>query len=304
MTTNLIYKYVWLVDTIYRAGRISLKEINECWLHSSLSDGEEIPRRTFNNQRGKIEQIFGLRIECDIRHGYRYYIENAEDIRSGSLQSWLLDTFAVSNLVNDSQSIRERIVIESIPSGQQHLETIIEAMLHEQVVSIESFHYWSHTPRRRCLAPYFVQMSQRRWYVVGKDLDTGEMAHQSLDRITDLTVTDTPYEFPLGFHPKDYGKDYFGVFREPGVEPERVVIRMYENQQYYARSLPLHHSQVETETTEDYSTFEYYVAPTYDFRQEILRHGSAWEVLEPQHLRDEIADAIKMGYELYFKPKE
>ena len=32
MAKNLINKYVWLVETIYRAGRITYEEINEKWL--------------------------------------------------------------------------------------------------------------------------------------------------------------------------------------------------------------------------------------------------------------------------------
>ena len=28
---NLLRKYVWLIDTIYRAKRISFKDINELW---------------------------------------------------------------------------------------------------------------------------------------------------------------------------------------------------------------------------------------------------------------------------------
>ena len=49
MTRDLFDKYIWLVDTIYRAGRITFEEINECWLRSRLSEGKDIPLRTFHN---------------------------------------------------------------------------------------------------------------------------------------------------------------------------------------------------------------------------------------------------------------
>ena len=35
-TAVLFNRYVWLVDTIYRAGRLSFEEINERWVRSSL----------------------------------------------------------------------------------------------------------------------------------------------------------------------------------------------------------------------------------------------------------------------------
>jgi len=42
-------KYVWLVETIQRAGEISLKEIQGRWLDSDLSEGVELSQRTFHN---------------------------------------------------------------------------------------------------------------------------------------------------------------------------------------------------------------------------------------------------------------
>jgi len=32
MAKNLINKYVWLVETIYKAGRITFEEINQKWV--------------------------------------------------------------------------------------------------------------------------------------------------------------------------------------------------------------------------------------------------------------------------------
>ena len=55
----------------------------------------------------------------------------------------------------------------------------------------------------------------------------------------------------------------------------------------YLRTLPIHDSQIEIEHTEDYSIFGFYLAPTYDFVQELRKHGSNLEVLEPEHLRED-----------------
>ena len=56
MATNQLNKYVWLVETIYRARRISLKEINRRWLANDMSDGLEIPERTFHKWRIAVEE--------------------------------------------------------------------------------------------------------------------------------------------------------------------------------------------------------------------------------------------------------
>lgn len=62
------------------------------------------------------------------RGEYRYYIENEEDISKNELRSWLYNTFCVSNALANSQSIKDRIILEYVPSGQEYLQTIIEAM--------------------------------------------------------------------------------------------------------------------------------------------------------------------------------
>jgi hypothetical protein len=41
-------EYIWLVNTIRRAGKISLAEINEKWLRTEMSEGIELARSTFN----------------------------------------------------------------------------------------------------------------------------------------------------------------------------------------------------------------------------------------------------------------
>lgn len=54
-TAVLFNRYVRLVDTIYRAGRISSEEINEQWERSSLNDmDEELPLKTFHNHKNAL----------------------------------------------------------------------------------------------------------------------------------------------------------------------------------------------------------------------------------------------------------
>ena len=48
MAKNLLNKYVWLVETIYKAKKISYEEINSRWLDNDMSEGKPIPLRTFH----------------------------------------------------------------------------------------------------------------------------------------------------------------------------------------------------------------------------------------------------------------
>lgn len=67
MAKGLFDRYIWLIDTIYRAGKITFEEINKRWLRTEMSNGEEIPLRTFHNHRKAIETMFDINIECNKR---------------------------------------------------------------------------------------------------------------------------------------------------------------------------------------------------------------------------------------------
>lgn len=138
---NLLNKYVWLVETIYKAKRITFEEINERWLGSEISEGVELALRTFHKWRIAVEDMFGLIIECERKGGYHYYIANAEELKTGNIRNWLLNTISVSNLLIDNQHMKDRILLENIPSGQEYLAEIIEAMKngHSQNITYRSF---------------------------------------------------------------------------------------------------------------------------------------------------------------------
>ena len=71
MAKNLINKYVWLAETIYKSGPITFEEINEKWLDQEMDD-KPIPLRTFHKWRIAAEEMFNLNIECERRGGYHY----------------------------------------------------------------------------------------------------------------------------------------------------------------------------------------------------------------------------------------
>ena len=292
-TAVLFNRYVWLVDTIYRAGRISFEEINAQWERSSLNDtGEELPLKTFHNHKNAIQQMFDINIECDRRDGYQYYIEHAEDMERGGVRTWLLNTFAVNHLINESHHLKRRILFEEIPSGQRFLTQIIEAMRDNLTVELTYQSFWNSTASTFEVAPYCVKVFRQRWYVVARSLSDERLRVYSLDRIHELRTTENSFTLPENFDPQAYFADSFGVVVDEKCAVERVKIRVQGIQRQYIRTLPLHASQKEVETTEDVSVFEFHLRPTLDFQQELLTHAvnaeGDIEVLEPQWLREHI----------------
>ena len=290
---SLITKYVWVIETIYHREKISFKELNELWLRDDISRGVEIPKRTFDNWRYVIWDMFGIDIVNENRGQYRYYIDNVEDISRNGLRSWLYNTFCVSNALANSQSIKDRILLEDIPSGQQYLQPIIEAMKENRVINITYHSYWKDEENTFDVQPFCVKLFRQRWYLVARSTysyyyDKGPRIY-SLDRIHGLQTTNETFQLPEDWDAKEFFDNFFGIIADQRIKPETVKLKVSAGQANYIRDLKMHPSQNEIVRNEEYSIFTYRLRPAFDFMQEILRNGEDMEVLQPQWLRKEIA---------------
>ena len=299
MAKNQIKKYVWLVETIYKAKKISLKEINSKWLETDLSEGLEIPRRTFHTWRNEVEDLFGIEIQCDKTDGDRYFIEDRDKLKNNSLQSWLLNTMSVNNMLLENKTLSDRILLENIPSGQDYLSIVTDAMKKSKLLEITYKGYWSEHEHTFPVAPYCVKLFRQRWYLVGNSVYEDKIRIYSLDRVLNASLTEEPFKYPKDFSPEVYYQDCFGVIRDDETEVETVKLKVNADQSNYLRSLPLHPSQEEIETSDDYSIFTLRVRPTFDFYQELLKNGETLEVLEPTWLRKDFKDIVKRMAALY-----
>ena len=298
MSKSLINKYVWLVETLYKAKKITLKEINRRWTQTELSEGEEIPRRTFNNWKNAAEEMFGLVIMCD-KHDDCYYIENRDDLEEGGFQRWLLNTMSVNNTLLENKALSGRILLENIPSGQDFLATVMEAMKKSKLLEITYKGYWSEHEHTFPVAPYCVKLFRQRWYLVGNSINEDIIRIYALDRFLEAHLSDKAFKYPKQFDPEKYFRHCFGIIHDEECPLETVKLKVSSDQANYMRSLPMHHSQEEIECKDDYSIFSLNLRPTFDFQQEILWNGDSVEVLEPLWLRKEIAGTVKRMGNLY-----
>ena len=302
MAMNIINKYVWLVETIYRAHKISFEDINSKWLDDEdFSEGVELPLRTFHKWRIAVEEMFGLVIENEKRGEYRYYIENEHVITKGGMRSWMLNTISTSNLLLENRSLNDRILLEDIPSGREYLQPIIDAMKKNHLIHFTYYNYWRDDYRQHCIEPYCVKLFRQRWYMVGKMLGANVVLVYSLDRMSEFRKSERTFKYPDDFDGEYFFKDCYGIIAGDGTKCEHIVLKVSAGQANYMRDLPLHKSQQEIERKEDYSIFELYVRPTYDFYQEVLKMGSHVEVLEPNYMREEIIRMIETMYNQYKK---
>lgn len=295
----LFQEYIWLVNTIHRAGRITLEDINRKWVKTDMSDGLPMVRSTFNRHKDAIQDMFGIYIECDRKDGFRYYIGNSEVLEEDSIQNWMLSTLSVNSVLSESKAVSDRIILESIPSDGENLHRFIEAMKDSVRIKVVYRRYASEYETTMLVEPCLVKLFNRRWYGLVKSLKHGNYFILSFDRIRGIEITGEKFTLEDEFDPSTWFDGCYGIVRNDDIPVQTVRIRAFGEEVYYLRDLPLHSSQKEVETTDKWSDFEIQMRPTADFFSPLLARGPLIKVLEPQWLADEIRSQHEAAAKLY-----
>ena len=280
-------EYIWLVNTIYHAKAITFAEINERWLKTDMSEGVEMARTTFYRHKCAIEDIFGIYIECDKKNGNKYYIGNEYVLREDSVQNWMLSTLSVGNMVEESQSQHNRILLEHVPSGGEKLQQVIKAMKENRMISLTYRRYGSPENGTYKLAPYCVKLFHQRWYLLAKN-QKEQMKVFAIDRILKIEIFEEKFKVDENFDAYDFFNDSYGVVVNGDKQVERIVLRAYGRKAYALLDLPIHHSQKEIKRTENYTDIEVHLRPTDDFIAHILSRGPWLQVISPQWLLENV----------------
>ena len=290
-TAGLLNRYVWFVTTIYNRGPITLEEMQHRY-ESHFGRGEELGERTFHRYTDAVEELFDIEIKYDrVRRGY--VVADREGIDNMGMRKWLIQTFSVNNILHESQELKNRILLEDVPSGLQHLTTIVDAMREGVKLSMVYQSFGAEKPSTFDVEPWCVKLFEQRWYMLGM---SDKLRIHALDRIKALEPTERKFKLPKKFDAAKFFEDYYGIIiGDEDFDVEPVALKVNAWQSNYLRTLPLHHSQIEVERNDEFSIFEYRLCPSFDFRQKILSMGGAIEVLAPQKLVYQFND---LGHEI------
>ena len=298
MARESINRCVWLVDTIRRYGRITRRQLDECWMRSPLSQGKPFSRRTFYNHRDAVEELFNLRIECDSAT-YEYYIAH-DNSGSESITNWLLNSMSLQDTLAGSHEVADRIFVEDVPSAREHLGTFIDCLKQKHTIRF-SYHPYSRTlPTPGVeIEPYFIKLFKQRWYVIGLNVAEKRIKTYALDRMKDVVALPETFRMPDDFDAQTYFKDAYGIVVDQS-EVRKIVLKVDARQAKYFAALPLHPSQRQT-VSDRFSLFTYNMRITDDFVEELLSHGSRVTVLEPPELRARIRQELSDALSAYTK---
>ncbi len=171
-------------------------------------------------------------------------------------------------------------------------ETLATAVYERRPCAIRYLKPGAEAPSRRVVHPYLVVNSETTWYVVAKCTTVRAERVFRLDRILSLDHCDGTFAVPEEFDADAYlTRTPEGWILDPGsreavVRYSPAVVRWIEERAAY-RSVSL-------ESHDDGSvTVRHSVADPWWLAAHVLRFGADAEVLEPQDLRDMVADVAR-----------
>lgn len=311
MVSELIGKYIWLVQSLIAAGDggMTFKELNEKY---SRRFGQAYSRRTFNNHRLAVADLFGIDIDCD-RSTNRYFIPYSGDVLDNNESiGWLVNTFTVNSLLSlGKERLSGRVSVEEIPSGQKYLTAIMQAM--EDGIELEIVYgkYSSDSSETLHVQPFAVKEHEKRWYLVAfcheragadrRNDDINAWRVYGLDRITSLQVTDVSFRMPKDFDVDGIFSQSYGIyFPKAGQKPVTIRFKVTDEEARYLRDLPIHRSQMEENAAKgDGRIFRIRVIPNRNLTMEFCRHAGRLEVLEPESVRQEVREELEKAYKQY-----
>lgn len=250
-------------------------------------------RTSFNRHREEIEDIFGIKIVCSRSNGNKYSIENIGAMEGNSVESWMANTISINNIIAENKSVKDRILLESIPSEGENLQTAIVAMRKSHILEFDYKKYYSVDAKHYAIEPYCVKLYHRRWYILGRYPAIQDYRLFAFDRMSNVNISTEKFKIDPSFNASRYFNECFGVALNTSVPVQRVIIRAYTNERYYLRDLPLHSTQRLVGEGEGYFDYEITIRPTEDLLGYLLSRSNFIKIISPSSLAEQLKDMAK-----------
>jgi predicted DNA-binding transcriptional regulator YafY len=274
-----------------RRGPCSMDEIMDYLERESHIQGHDfmISARTFHRDLNDIRNLYHLEIFYD--HGTRNYRLGSEE--KSDYTERILEAFDTYNMLQVSDRLSNRIFFEKRkPLGTEHFSGMLHAIQNRFLIKFQYHKFYEEKAEHKRIEPYALKESKNRWYVIGRNVDTGLVKIYALDRLTHFDITKKRFNAAGFFNPESAYRNSFGIISPEGESPEEITLWLNPLQGKYVKSLPLHPSQEIIRDGKTGITLRVTMHITEDFIMELLSYGESVKVIEPESL----ADTLKVRY--------
>lgn len=185
------------------------------------------------------------------------------------------------------------IVFEEVElQGKEHLPKLHQHIIKKQFLRID-YKIFKGEKNQRHIFPTLLKEYNNRWYLIGWENGREKPQNLALDRIEKFYTTGESFVFDKNYDLKEHFNNMIGVTHEGSLET--IQLRFSEDRLPFVKTKKLHHSQ--QNVTNNIISIQVYT--NRELKAKIFEFGADVEVLEPQHLRNEIQAILRKATEQY-----
>lgn len=188
-------------------------------------------------------------------------------------------------------------------AGNAHFATLLESIINRHPVVVRYKPYFQPEPEELKIHPYYLKQFNSRWFLLAAAEGHEGIMNLALDRILSIrqwrhTYREAEVDFQTWFD------DMIGVSRNSDMAIEQIVLRVSAQRYPYVETKPFSEKQRILKRDEQTYTIAFPMRVNRELVAEILSFGPDIEVLQPQHLRQQIAESIAMMHDRYVEEKK
>jgi len=254
-------------------------------------------KRTLQRDIKEIRNIFGITIEYS-KSAKGYFISGNETENLHSQR--MMEAFDLFNSLNLAQDLTPFVHLEKRrPQGTGNLNGLIHAIQNKWQIRFSYQKFWEAEISQRTADPYGLKEFKNRWYVMANDNKDGNIKSFALDRLTNLEITSSKFEFPTDYSIEENYRYCFGIIHPNDEVPQDIVLSFDPTQGKYVKTLPLHTTQQILIDNDEELQIKLKLCISHDLVMELLSFGDKMKVLQPKSLADEIKTVHQKAYKQY-----
>ena len=254
-------------------------------------------KRTLQRDIKEIRNIFGIDIEYS-KSAKGYFISQNETENINFQR--MMEAFDLFNSLNIAQDITPFVHLEKRrPQGTENLYGLLHAIKNKLQIRFSYQKFWEEDISQRTADPYGLKEFKNRWYIMAKDSRDGNIKSFALDRLTNLEITNSKFEFPTDYNVEETYRYCFGIIHPNDEVPQDIILSFDPTQEKYVKTLPLHATQQILIDNEEQLQIKLKLCVSHDLVMELLSLGDNMKVLQPKSLADEIKAVHENAYKQY-----
>lgn len=221
------------------------------------------------------------------------------DIESAFMK---LDAFMPEGLAGRLEKVKTLFVptakhAKDYSDKQDVIESLTEAIFRQQNCLIEYRSFHDHTIRNLSVDPLSFFEKDGGLYIFARATKNGQIRVLAVERIENLTVEDSTFELPKDFDPNFYLDGAFGIIYD---DPTDYTIRFSADVARLVSERSWGRDQKITEYPDGSLLLELRTSGWMEIKKWILSFGQDAEILEPEMMREQIAESLKAASAIYF----